>query len=69
MKWTNLNAVIVGLLLVVSAGSKLGHTVVKRTVAHEAVLQGVVSLLVPFVVANHLFPFDDNLHGKQLGKP
>lgn len=50
------NAMIVGLLSVVRAGpaGMPLRTVVGRRVSHEAVLQGLVPLLVPLEVPDHL---------------
>lgn len=56
------DAVVVGLLAIVgtlAAGMPLGAVVGGR-VAHEAVLEGLVALLVPLEVANHLLLLDEH---------
>ena len=55
-----LDAMIVGLLLVVGAVAEAVAAVVEGAVAHEAVLQGLVALLVPLEVADHFFFFDED---------
>ena len=54
----DLEAVVVGLLAVVGAGSEPVGAVVHGRVAHESVLQRFVALLVPFKVADHLLLLD-----------
>ena len=49
-----LNAVVVGLLLVVGAVNELVTAVVHRSDPSEPVLQGLVHLLVPLAVSDHL---------------
>lgn len=50
------NAVIMGLLSIVRAGSAgmLLRAIVCRRVSHETVLQGFIPLLVPLEVPDHL---------------
>ena len=50
----DLEAVVVGLFAVVGAAAEAVATVVHGRVAHEAVLQRLVALLVPLEVADHL---------------
>jgi len=52
---------IVCLLVVVSTRAKLGRAVIKWTVSHEAMLQGILSLLVPLVMSYHLFLLHNDL--------
>ena len=58
----NLQTVVMCLAAIVCAGSKLALTTVHGAVPHEAMLQGVVSLLVPLEVSNHLLLPHKHLH-------
>ena len=50
-----LNAVIVGLFLVVSAIHKLITAIIHWCHSSEAILEGLVHLLVPFTMSDHFF--------------
>ena len=50
-----LNAVVVGLLLVVGAVNELVTAVIHRGHSPKAVLKGLVHLLMPLAVPNHFF--------------
>lgn len=51
---------IVGLFAIVRTAAIAVVAVVTRRVAHEAVLQRLVALLVPLEVTDHLFLLDEN---------
>lgn len=53
-----LETVIVGLAAIVGTAAVLLAAVVQRTVTHESVLEGLLSLTMPLVVSHHLFLFD-----------
>ena len=50
-----LDAVVVGLLLVVGAVNELVTAVIHRGHSPEAILEGLVHLLVPLAVSDHFF--------------
>ena len=52
---------VVGLLLVVLASGELVGTVVGGGDSTEAVLVGLIHLLMPLAVTNHLFLFSEHL--------
>lgn len=61
-----LDAVVVGLLLVVLTSGEVIGTVVGRRHAPEAVLEGLLHLLVPFRVADHLLFLRENLDERKI---
>uniref|UniRef100_A0A1Y1NCC4 Uncharacterized protein n=1 Tax=Photinus pyralis TaxID=7054 RepID=A0A1Y1NCC4_PHOPY len=54
------DTVVVRLFFVVRAVRVTVRAVVQRTIPHKAVLQGLVSLLVPFKMAYHFLLLDEN---------
>jgi len=62
-----LDAVVVGLLLVVLTTGEVVGAVVGRGDAAEAVLEGLLHLLVPLRVPNHLLLLGKNLYTMKLG--
>ena len=61
-----LDAVVVGLLLVVLTSGKVVGAVVGGGDAAEAVLEGLLHLLVPFRVADHLLFLRENLDERKI---
>lgn len=65
-QWRNINtglyldAVIVGLLPIMAAASVSIWTVIHWRIPHEAMLQGLITLLMPLKMPNHFFLLDKN---------